>query len=68
MSKADQLGAGRFGGGVRPVSARRQAVAAATGVPTDGVAPPTELPRTASASTPTTPDRASVTSPTSWAA
>ncbi|CAM5652497.1 ParB/RepB/Spo0J family partition protein [Streptomyces griseorubiginosus] len=44
MSKADQLGAGRFGGGVRPVSARRQAVAAATGVPTDGIAPPTELP------------------------
>ncbi|MEU2718652.1 ParB/RepB/Spo0J family partition protein [Streptomyces sp. NPDC007205] len=44
MSKADQLGAGRFGGGVRPVSARRQAVAAATGVPTDAVAPPTELP------------------------
>jgi ParB family chromosome partitioning protein len=44
MSKADQLGAGRFGGGVRPVSARRQAVAAATGVPTDGVAAPTELP------------------------
>ncbi|KUN00277.1 plasmid partitioning protein [Streptomyces yokosukanensis] len=44
MSKADQLGAGRFGGGVRSVSARRQAVAAATGVPTDGVAPPTELP------------------------
>ncbi|SEE67773.1 chromosome partitioning protein, ParB family [Streptomyces sp. 2231.1] len=44
MSKADQLGAGRFGGGVRPVSARREAVAAATGVPTDGVAPPRELP------------------------
>lgn len=44
MSKADQLGAGRFGGGARPVSARRQAVAAATGVPTDGVSPPTELP------------------------
>ncbi|MEV7076619.1 ParB/RepB/Spo0J family partition protein [Streptomyces sp. NPDC093990] len=43
MSKADQLGSGRFGGGVRPVSARRQAVAAATGVPTEGVAPPTEL-------------------------
>ncbi|WP_060886385.1 ParB/RepB/Spo0J family partition protein [Streptomyces caniscabiei] len=43
MSKADQLGAGRFGGGVRPISARRQAVAAATGVPTDGAAPPTEL-------------------------
>ncbi|MFJ3497776.1 ParB/RepB/Spo0J family partition protein [Streptomyces sp. NPDC086091] len=44
MSKADQLGAGRFGGGVRPVSARRQAVAAATGVPTEGVASPAELP------------------------
>ncbi|MFI8194677.1 ParB/RepB/Spo0J family partition protein [Streptomyces sp. NPDC085946] len=44
MSKADQLGSGRFGGGVRPVSARRQAVAAATGVPTEGIAPPTELP------------------------
>ncbi|MEU1298740.1 ParB/RepB/Spo0J family partition protein [Streptomyces shenzhenensis] len=44
MSKADQLGAGRFGGGVRTVSARRQAVAAATGVPTAGIAPPTELP------------------------
>lgn len=44
MSKADQLGAGRFGGGVRPVSARRQAVAAATGVPTEGIAPPSELP------------------------
>ncbi|RDD84347.1 ParB/RepB/Spo0J family partition protein [Streptomyces parvulus] len=43
MSKADQLGAGRFGGGARPVSARRQAVAAATGVPTDGVAPPSAL-------------------------
>ncbi|MFE3412406.1 ParB/RepB/Spo0J family partition protein [Streptomyces mirabilis] len=44
MSKAEQLGSGRFGGGVRTVSARRQAVAAATGVPTDGVAPPAELP------------------------
>ncbi|MFF8731784.1 ParB/RepB/Spo0J family partition protein [Streptomyces sp. NPDC015171] len=44
MSKADQLGAGRFGSSVRPVSARRQAVAAATGVPTEGVAAPTELP------------------------
>ncbi|MGV9915415.1 ParB/RepB/Spo0J family partition protein [Streptomyces tendae] len=43
MSKADQLGAGRFGGAARPVSARRQAVAAATGVPTDGIAPPTVL-------------------------
>ncbi|MFE9454481.1 ParB/RepB/Spo0J family partition protein [Streptomyces sp. NPDC006739] len=41
--KADQLGAGRFGGSARPVSARRAAVAAATGVPTDGVAPPSEL-------------------------
>lgn len=43
MSKAEQLGAGRFSGGARPVSARRQAVAAATGVPTDGVAPPSAL-------------------------
>ncbi|MDG9695058.1 ParB/RepB/Spo0J family partition protein [Streptomyces mutabilis] len=43
-SKANRLGAGRFGGGVQSVSARRQAVAAATGVPTDGVAPPSELP------------------------
>ncbi|MFF4551288.1 ParB/RepB/Spo0J family partition protein [Streptomyces sp. NPDC001435] len=42
--KAEQLGAGRFGASARPVSARRAAVAAATGVPTDGVAPPTELP------------------------
>ncbi|MFD8263587.1 ParB/RepB/Spo0J family partition protein [Streptomyces griseoluteus] len=42
MSKASQLGAGRFGGS--GISARRQAVAAATGVPTDAVAPPTELP------------------------
>ncbi|MHB9864500.1 ParB/RepB/Spo0J family partition protein [Streptomyces sp. YIM S03343] len=42
--KADQLGAGRFGGSAKPVSARRAAVAAATGVPTEGVAPPTELP------------------------
>ncbi len=44
MSKADQLGAGRFGGGARPVSARRSAIGAATGVPTEGVAPPTRLP------------------------
>ncbi|MFH8224134.1 ParB/RepB/Spo0J family partition protein [Streptomyces sp. NPDC018057] len=44
MSKADQLGAGRFGGGARPVSARRAAIGAATGVPTEGVAPPTRLP------------------------
>ncbi|MFI1726320.1 ParB/RepB/Spo0J family partition protein [Streptomyces sp. NPDC020489] len=46
MSKADQLGAGRFGGGARPVSARRAAIGAATGVPTDGVAPPNRLPVT----------------------
>ncbi|NNN31856.1 ParB/RepB/Spo0J family partition protein [Streptomyces sp. S3(2020)] len=44
MSKADQLGTGRFGGASRGISARRQAVAAATGVPTEGVAPPSELP------------------------
>jgi ParB family chromosome partitioning protein len=43
MSKADQLGAGRFGGNGQSVSARRAAIAAATGVPTDGVAPPTKL-------------------------
>ncbi|MEU0603153.1 ParB/RepB/Spo0J family partition protein [Streptomyces sp. NPDC006393] len=44
-SKASTLGAGRFGSKTTaPVSARRQAVAAATGVPTDGVAPPTRLP------------------------
>ncbi|MER6690746.1 ParB/RepB/Spo0J family partition protein [Streptomyces minutiscleroticus] len=44
MSKADQLGAGRFGAAARPVSARRAAIGAATGVPTEGVAPPTRLP------------------------
>ncbi|MFF9819033.1 ParB/RepB/Spo0J family partition protein [Streptomyces sp. NPDC014006] len=44
MSKAKALGTGRFGSTAAPVSARRQAVAAATGVPTDGVAPPTKLP------------------------
>ncbi|MFG2424963.1 ParB/RepB/Spo0J family partition protein [Streptomyces sp. NPDC048448] len=45
MSKADQLGFGRFAGAqTRGVSARRQAVAAATGVPTEGIADPTELP------------------------
>ncbi|MFI6061824.1 ParB/RepB/Spo0J family partition protein [Streptomyces sp. NPDC051286] len=44
MSKADQLGAGRFGGSARPVSARRAAIGAATGVPTEGMAPPTRLP------------------------
>ncbi|GHB13751.1 plasmid partitioning protein [Streptomyces tendae] len=46
MSKADQLGAGRFGGSTRPVSARRAAIGAATGVPTEGMAPPTRLPVT----------------------
>ncbi|MGW4272849.1 ParB/RepB/Spo0J family partition protein [Streptomyces seoulensis] len=44
MSKADQLGTGRFGASARPVSARRTAIGAATGVPTEGVAPPTRLP------------------------
>ncbi|MFJ3826028.1 ParB/RepB/Spo0J family partition protein [Streptomyces nodosus] len=44
MSKAEQLGAGRFGGAPDRVSSRRAAVVAATGAPTDGVAPPTELP------------------------
>ncbi|SCF64898.1 ParB/RepB/Spo0J family partition protein [Streptomyces sp. Ncost-T10-10d] len=44
MSKADQLGNGRFGGSARPVSARRTAIGVATGVPTAGVAPPTRLP------------------------
>ncbi|MHA5051076.1 ParB/RepB/Spo0J family partition protein [Streptomyces sp. SD15] len=44
MSKADQLGAGRFGSGTRPVSARRAAIGAATGVPTECVAPPARLP------------------------
>lgn len=44
-SKAKSLGTGRFGSSAAaPVSARRQAVAAATGVPTEGVAPPTQLP------------------------
>ncbi|MEU6161630.1 ParB/RepB/Spo0J family partition protein [Streptomyces sp. NPDC047130] len=44
-NKAKALGAGRFGSSAAaPVSARRQAVAAATGVPTAGVAPPTQLP------------------------
>ncbi|MEV0125767.1 ParB/RepB/Spo0J family partition protein [Streptomyces sp. NPDC050703] len=43
MSKADQLGAGRFGT-ARGVSSRRAAIGAATGVPTEGVAPPTTLP------------------------
>jgi ParB family transcriptional regulator, chromosome partitioning protein len=55
MSKADQLGAGRFGGGARPVSARRAAIGAATGVPTERVAPPTRLPVTRINSNPDNP-------------
>ncbi|WP_409235704.1 ParB/RepB/Spo0J family partition protein [Streptomyces sp. PA5.6] len=43
MSKADQLGAGRFGS-AGSISTRRAAIGAATGVPTEGVAPPTKLP------------------------
>ncbi|MEU1128382.1 ParB/RepB/Spo0J family partition protein [Streptomyces sp. NPDC005900] len=43
MSKADQLGAGRFGSAAG-ISSRRAAIGAATGVPTEGVAPPTKLP------------------------
>lgn len=43
MSKADRLGAGRFGG-TQPVSARRAAIGAATGVPTTGLPTPNELP------------------------
>lgn len=44
MSKADQLGAGRFGAGDSTISPRRAAIGAATGVPTQGVAAPTKLP------------------------
>ncbi|MFF8617616.1 ParB/RepB/Spo0J family partition protein [Streptomyces sp. NPDC015350] len=55
MSKADQLGAGRFGGGARPVSARRAAIGAATGVPTERVAPPSRLPVTRINSNPDNP-------------
>ncbi|MFF8646531.1 ParB/RepB/Spo0J family partition protein [Streptomyces sp. NPDC015345] len=43
MSKADQLGAGRFGA-THSISSRRAAISAATGVPTEGIAPPTSLP------------------------
>ncbi|GAB2606953.1 ParB/RepB/Spo0J family partition protein [Streptomyces capparidis] len=42
-NKAAQLGAGSFGQ-ARPVSARRAAIGAATGVRTEGVPDPTELP------------------------
>ncbi|MFE4915895.1 ParB/RepB/Spo0J family partition protein [Streptomyces sp. NPDC056652] len=41
---ADQLGTGASFSRTRPVSARRAATAAATGVPTEGVPAPTELP------------------------
>ncbi|MFF4749280.1 ParB/RepB/Spo0J family partition protein [Streptomyces sp. NPDC002514] len=58
MSKADQLGAGRFGGSARPVSARRAAIGAATGVPTDGVAPPGRLPVSRISPNPDNPRRA----------
>lgn len=40
---ADQLGTGTSFGNARPISRRRAAVAAATGAPTEGVAPPTKL-------------------------
>ncbi|MTE22536.1 ParB/RepB/Spo0J family partition protein [Streptomyces sp. TRM43335] len=43
-SKAAKLGAGASFGRARPVSARRAAIGAATGVPTEGVPDPTELP------------------------
>jgi ParB family transcriptional regulator, chromosome partitioning protein len=43
-SKAAQLGAGASFGRARPVSARRAAIGAATGAPTEGVPDPTELP------------------------
>ncbi|MFI2242552.1 ParB/RepB/Spo0J family partition protein [Streptomyces chrestomyceticus] len=40
---ADQLGTGTSFGNARPISRRRAAVAAATGAPTEGVAPPARL-------------------------
>ncbi|MGK5447115.1 ParB/RepB/Spo0J family partition protein [Streptomyces radiopugnans] len=43
-SKAAKLGASASFGQARPVSARRAAIGAATGVPTEGVPDPTELP------------------------
>lgn len=43
MSKADQLGSSASFGAARPVSARRNAIGAATGAPTVGVPEPTEL-------------------------
>ncbi|MEU1124668.1 ParB/RepB/Spo0J family partition protein [Streptomyces sp. NPDC005899] len=44
MSKAKNLGAGSSFAHARPISARRAAIGAATGAPTDGVPDPTELP------------------------
>ncbi|MEV7535392.1 ParB/RepB/Spo0J family partition protein [Streptomyces hydrogenans] len=44
MSKAARLGAGSSFRNAQPVSARRQAIEAATAAPTDGAADPTELP------------------------
>ncbi|MFF3787299.1 ParB/RepB/Spo0J family partition protein [Streptomyces sp. NPDC001933] len=43
MSKAKNLGAGASFAQARPISARRAAIGAATGVPTAGVPEPTEL-------------------------
>ncbi|MEK8141837.1 ParB/RepB/Spo0J family partition protein [Streptomyces sp. M10(2022)] len=43
MSKAKNLGAGASFAQARPISARRAAIGAATGAPTDGVPDPTEL-------------------------
>lgn len=44
MSKAKNLGAGASFSQARPISARRAAIGAATGAPTDGVPDPTALP------------------------
>ncbi|MFD4032651.1 ParB/RepB/Spo0J family partition protein [Streptomyces sp. NPDC058637] len=44
MSKAKNLGAGASFAQARPISARRAAIGAVTGAPTDGVPDPTELP------------------------
>ncbi|MBY8889081.1 ParB/RepB/Spo0J family partition protein [Streptomyces sp. PTM05] len=52
MSKADKLRASASFARAQPVSSRRAAIAAATGVATDGVAPPTQVPRSALAHNP----------------
>ncbi|WP_219852890.1 ParB/RepB/Spo0J family partition protein [Streptomyces solincola] len=44
MSKAKNLGSGASFAQARPISARRAAIGAATGAPTDGVPAPTSLP------------------------